>query len=261
MTAAIYKTFTDMLRRFILVIGLAILPITAHARFPFAYWTFAPRPNPTPNFWYDASILGLSNGATVSTWTEALGNTSKNGVLSGTGTAPTYTKFSQYGLSTILFQNSARYYEPSLSLAFPTTVAAVVNVRNTGSAGAILGAASNNGPAFFIYNTGPYNFGIAKIGTGNAGLSTSTFTGGAWHFIVFTISATAWALYVDGASAGSGSNALGAFGGAVQIGAVLSGSNNRFDGSIAEILCYNSVLSSTDLAALNTYSKIKWGTP
>ncbi len=256
-----------MCKTFIKALLFLLLWGTVHAispQFPVSFWNFSPTPPPTPIRWWDASILGLANGATVSTITERIGGTPAG--LLGSGTAPAYQTYSLNGLSTILFVNTACYYSTAYTCNFPVTVAAVVNIRSavsTGTESAILGPTTAGYPMFACYKDagGGFTLSIAKSFVANVAVSTSTFSGDAWHLLVWQISSSAWALYVDGASVGSGSNALGAFNGGVIIGSQQNGLFSNMDGQLGMLLVYDSILGASDLTSLHRFGQIRWGTP
>jgi hypothetical protein len=116
----------------------------------------------------------------------------------------------------------------------------------------------NKGWQFGVYGTSPYMRLWASTGSAQVSLDSSTnVCDGQWHHVGFTSYAGSpqlVTLYVDGsADASSGSmGALNMVGGAYAswIGGQVAGPNYPFDGLINEVVLYDALLSSSEMAAL-----------
>jgi hypothetical protein len=116
----------------------------------------------------------------------------------------------------------------------------------------------NKGWQFGVYGTSPYMRLWASTGSAQVNLDSSTnVCDGQWHHVGFTSYAGSPKLvtiYVDG-SADTSSGSMGALnmvGGAYAswIGGQVAGPNYPFDGLINEVVLYDALLSSSEMAAL-----------
>lgn len=220
---------------------------------------FNPQTQGTLVNWYDASTLGLSNGAAISTWIDS--KTGNPNPLTTSGTAPQYATNQQNGLGVAQFFGFNQLNVGGSSAStYPYTIAIVIYIANVSDYGRPILVSNTVGAGGLYTNATAVNGyinadnnGTANIGTGNLSIGT-----GAYHLIVLAISSSTWAYYVDGASAGSGSNAASLTAGTTF---VMGGNGGGFAGNIGEIQIYNSVLSGGDLTALHTYIVNKWATP
>lgn len=236
---------------------------------PFSFWNkptvvsgFNPQTQGTLVNWYDASTLGLSNGASITSFTDR--KTGNPNPLSTAGTAPTMVTGAQNGLSVASFNGTTQYLEIGGSSAstFPYTVAAVMKLTNLSGYYTILGASATGGFDFRLdQTTGTLTLnkgGVAGIGTSSSGITASGY-----HLVVVTVTSSDYAFYIDGTAAGSGSHSVSLNSSLT----FLMGANNAgsyselFNGSLGEEQTYNSVLSGGDLSALHTYAVSKWATP
>ncbi len=220
---------------------------------------FNPQTQGTLVNWYDSSVLGLSNGASVTTFTDS--KTGNPNPLTTTSTPGTYATNAQNFLSVVTFNGSNQNYTTGGSSAsnFPYTLAAIIKVTNVTASRTILGPHTTGGLQFRLdITTG--NISLIKSGSAPFATSSSAVSTGAWHLVVATVTSSTYAFEIDGVAAGSGSHAetltaarnwrLG-----------VSVNSELFIGSIGEVQIYSSVLSSADLSGLHTYSVNKWATP
>lgn len=220
---------------------------------------FNPQTQGTLIQWNDASVLGLSNGASVVTFTDSKTGAPFSWTASNSATRGTYTTNAQNSKSVVTL-NGTQFYDLGGSTAqvFPRTIAAIVKVNNLSTYYVIVGPTNNNGLAFFINTTG--TIALTKWGGSTIGTSTGTITAGGYHLLVATVDSSNYAFYIDGVAAGSGTHAQTLSGAGTFVGGSAT-SGSSLDGGIAEIQIYSSILNSGDLSGLHTYSVNKWATP
>ncbi len=215
--------------------------------------------------WYDASTLGLSNGASVTTLTDSKTG-APNSMTVGSGVAGTYATPAQNSLGTISFNGTNQWYSANGSTAstFPYTIGAVIKIPNTSGDYTIIGP-SDTGGLQFRTDSSTGTLTLNKSDVANIGTSSGTVGTGAYHVVIVTVSSSAYAFYIDSASStGSGSHSQVLTAGrtfevAVQHSSVTA--ENIFTGNIGEIQIYSSVLSGSDITGLYGYLKAKWATP
>lgn len=222
--------------------------------------------------WYDTSTLALINGAPVVLLPDSKTG-DPNPLTSIGGFNPTYATAQQNGLGTIQF-NGSQMLETggSSSSTYPYTIAFLVKIADYNSQYRFLGSGESGGSGgleIFSYDTGsgpPYagNIGANDLGVATIALGTTQLGTGAYHLVAITLSSSAWALYIDGVGAGSGSNSTPLTAGRTFIlGArAFSGSpNSGIVGFLGDTMIFSSVLNSTDLTSLHGYYVSKWATP
>jgi hypothetical protein len=210
--------------------------------------------------WYDASTLGLSNGANVTSWPDS--KTGNPNPMSASANYPTYATNALNGLGVVNFAGG-QYLPTGGSSAANTiyTFAAVVKITSSPAINAILGPSATGGAEFGTTSITPDGllnaYNLASIGAGTTSL------GATWHLLVITWSkgsSPAWAMYLDGSACGSGASSQSFSASTFEIGAAAAGAQT-LHGQIGEIELYSSVLGSTDLTSLHTYIVNKWATP
>jgi hypothetical protein len=216
----------------------------------------------------------------VSDWNDQSGN-GNNFSQSTAGNKPLYTASAQNGLPAIVFDGSNDFLTTAASVTLGTYSTFVVasravwkpsayagiwghNFSAAGTAGRALGVtggALNNwqNNEFFSCGNGygpsqtPYAFG--PIGT----YSNSTYhlisagNGTANSFVRCDRASVARAVVNAAVTSSSTRFSLGTW--------YLAASSDFWNGGIAEVLIYNSVLSSTDIASVENYLRNKWQTP
>jgi len=207
-------------------------------------------------WWKADSLFSLADGALISTWLDDSGN-GRNASQSG-ATRPTFKVNILNGLPAVRFGISGGNTYLLLALPFSTTAQwTVFSVQkpfdNSSHLDALACADGINNDAAFEQTAFS---GYLKFTSGGNEWTYAADTGAAWH--VFAANSLSQ-LYVDGISktittvAPIPSSSLG------QIGTRFSIANPN--GHIAEILIYDSVLSSTDRQAVENYLKTKYGLP
>lgn len=226
---------------------------------------FDPQTQGTLINWYDASTLGLSNGASVTTLVDSKTG-APNSMTVGTGTAGTYVTPAQNGLGTISFNGTNQWYTANGSTAssFPRTIAAVIKIPNTSASYTIIGPSDIGGLQLQIAAT-TGALALNKSNVVNIGTSSGTIGTGAYHAIIATVDSANYGFYIDSSSsAGSGSHAqtltaARTFQVAVQTNASVAG--EKFLGNIGELMLFSSVLNGTDIAGCMNFMKGKWNIP
>lgn len=215
--------------------------------------------------WYDASTSGYSNGASVTTFVDSkTGN--PNPLTSTGGFNPTCATAAQNGLRTFAF-NGSQCLETGGSSAhtLPYTIAMVLKIPNLSSQYRFLASEisiTSGGIDFFNYTDG--TLGINQAGVAVVSQSTGTLGTAAYHLVVVQQSSTAYAYFIDGVAAGSGSGSFSLLGtGTFVIGARLfnASPNSALTGNIGECQIYNSIIDATARANLLAYIQGKWATP
>lgn len=255
-----------MIRKFLTAyaLGLALIYAPLCEAVPFGFWKaaaasgFNPQTQGTLVNWYDASTLGLSNGANIVTFTDS--KTGNPNPLTTSASNPTYATNQKNGLSTASLV-TGQYFTTGGSSAsiYPYTIAAVVNITSNAGSPSILGPSATGGLQFRVEAGG--DLGILSAATTLIGSSTSALASGSYHLVVVTINSSSYAFYIDGVAAGSGANSTSLAAATAFLMGARNGSNDEMDGFIGEVQIYSSVLSSGDLAALHTYIVSKWATP
>lgn len=214
--------------------------------------------------WLDASdattITQVANA--VSQWRDKSGNNNHGNQATGTA-QPLVQAAAQNGLNTLGFTSAA-----SKALTLTTPIAtlpgftfAVVGQKPAG------GGTNRLNP---LSGDGSINYGLLHFSDNNfystSGVNNRLATNSPVALTAYAslIMANAGAvvgstLLVNGIAQVLGLNGVGTGTNWTSIG----GNGNTFftDGSIAEIILYNSVLSAAQLTQLYTYLKTKWGTP
>jgi hypothetical protein len=213
--------------------------------------------------WFDANDLATlwqDSGRTtpvtadadpVGAWDDKSGNT-RHATQAVAGTRPLY-KTAQFGAKAgIDFVSSDFLATPSFTRAQPSTWFVVVDADGTG-------------PGRPFASTGPVTLNILFVVATNWAI----YAGGVLSDGAVSTSPAVVQTLFNGASskvrkdggAGSGGDAgTDSHSGALNIGIGSDGATEPFDGRIAELLCYDGNLSTTDLDLVGNYLAAKWGT-
>lgn len=229
--------------------------------------------------WYDASDTATiaHSGGAVSQWDDKSGNANHQ-VQATASLKPTTGTRTLNGLNVLDFTSDILATSGAVALDTVHTIAVVV-VPDTVSGGAII--------TEFSVDTGTNKGSFTAIApSGGSGTIGSNFHGGTTPAVLHTdrywsgISASTAAVfltendgthaghkgYLDGTDLGAGTVPSGyndntgtvSFTEKLHVGA-RSGGSVPFDGTIAEILIYDKVLSGTERADLTAYLGAKWG--
>lgn len=204
----------------------------------------------------DASSFTFSSGSVVSQWNDKSGN--GRHMVQGTVANQPTRDVTINGLSAVKFTGSPKNMRTASgsTIAQPWMAFVVATDAGTGGAGRLLAnrADVNAQVTIGVLSTnGAVYAGTAFIGQGsapsaNAAQQITVLANGA--------SSQAWGNGTAGSAGNAGSQSL-------VIGTIGSSGNdtNYHGGNIAELIIYNSSLSSTDRQAVEAYLKAKWGTP
>ena len=216
------------------------------------------------NFWIDASDATTVTTATnVVTWLDKSGNAKHATVVTGN---PTLTKNALNGLSVLTFGGSAYMTSPlSMSTTGPLTYFCVAKPAAAGfiAVSAINGGGANNRPnTLMMYDAGStpnywwFSGGTGAVDGNTVTLATSTSR--------YDINANYWSpnytqMNINGVSYTSSANAPAslASGGTFLV-ASASGLYEFWNGTIAEIIVYNTTLTTTQRQQVETYLANKW---
>ena len=216
----------------------------------------------------------------VSDWTDQSGN-GNNFSQSTAGNKPTYTASAQNGLPAITFDGTNDYMTTAATLTLGTYSAFVVvsrpvwaastyagvwghNFSAAGTAGRALGvtgSALNNWQNNEIFSCGngygpsqtPYAFGPIGTKTNNSYHLISAGNGTANSFVRINRASIARAVVNAAVTSSATSMSLGTW--------YLAATSDFWNGGIAEVLIYNSVLSAGDITSVENYLRSKWQTP
>lgn len=243
--AVIFAASVNIRGKVILLGALRILPsITSQA-------AFSPTDIPGLKVWVKAdAITGLSDGDTVNTWSDSSGNS--NDFIRGAGT-PMYKTNIVNGLPAVMITSAlgGKMTTPNFGAAQPDTIFIVFQRTTDGSAMCLydgLGQFTQ-----LLYNSSGSG-SIAMFADNN--LAGTTVATGVWAVFSSIFNGASSVTYSNGQSIITGD--VGASnGGGMTIGETGGGSFNT-DGVIAEILYYNSSLSTTNRQAVEDYLGTKY---
>lgn len=216
----------------------------------------------SPVLWLDASqITGLSDGAAITTWTDASGN--GNNITQSTAAAkPTYKTAILNGKPVARFDGGDRLINASISVAQPITAFVVASVSASDSDAATFfdsynnvqcimyrGAALDN-PNKIVIRSGPTaTWGVDA--DNNANILTGIWSG------------ASSSLWKNGGTAATGSNGTNGLSG-VSIGNIRGNpnpliANYSLIGDIAEIIIYSGAMSDGNRQSVQSYLSAKYG--
>lgn len=220
-----------------------------------AAWT--PASIPGLLLWLDANqITGLNDGDAVATWTDASGN-GYNATQGSASARPIYKTGILNSRPVVRWDGvDDRLTNATFAVNQPCTWFAVV--RTTGGDAAfrfVLDAAAGTVRQAIFYSVAPTKW------TSFAGslVDESGTTGGSvWRSIQTVFDGASSSLIVAGVTT-SGNPGSSALSGGYVLGRVVNETGFQFGGDIAEIGCYNSVISGANLSALQSYLNAKYG--
>jgi hypothetical protein len=202
---------------------------------------------------YDASTLGLANGANVTTWSDS----GSAGLTLSAGTTPaTYAAKGWNGLGVVSWSSSGSAMASSgvstTSTSFDIFV--VCNIPAVTSKTIFLNANNSGFTGYGIESGTSADEFTCNIGaTNNIITSASLAPLNGWYLVELQrTSGGTTTLYVDGLSQGTSTNTPTTPTGNLQVGA------NNSAMQIGEILLYSSALNSTNQANVQNYLMSKW---
>jgi hypothetical protein len=221
--------------------------------------------------WWNAPFLALSNGASITSWTDK--KTGGTGALTlfGADTSPTYNTAVQNGQAAATFNGVDNTMSATnvSSSTYPRVLWAVVKYNSTGGTfqtilGSSDGANQGNGGLHWYVETSSGFMSVTSQNTAAIGTATTSLTANAWHMIQCTVTSTTWAFKIDGVAAGSGSHSVSLTGGRnFSLGGIHQGSS--VPAVVAKVIVGDvavfSSLSGGDDSGLLSYSQTTWATP
>ena len=203
----------------------------------------------------DAATFTYSSGVLVSQWNDK--SVSGRHVSQGTTTKqPSRNTTSPTGKTTVAFSSARADWLTSavITQAQPVTVFAHARYSNVDTSNHQI--QGNEGAGVPVLYT---DSGVWKMYAGTP-LSSVTTDDASWHYFTAVYNGASSSLRLDGSQIASGdAGSSGWSGQSWHIGEQGSGGGAPWDGDIAEVLVYNSVLSTTDRAAVESYLLTKWG--
>jgi hypothetical protein len=213
--------------------------------------------------WLDASDAAsfTLSGSDVTAWADK--STGGHSTAQSNNTRYPARTGTLNGLSTVAFLtgNDALDF-PSAFSGEGTTAFVVAQAAGTGSRTIIGGSASGN-YQLRINSSGQMQ--ILRSQTEDGGSSTTNFGTSAYHILCVKAAQSSRTFRLDGAADGSSSGTMGSTLGTIGvIGEQQTGSfaSESMNGSIAELIIYNSTLGGTDTSDVEAYLNTKWfGSP
>ena len=241
--------------------------ITARAP-PIVARSFIPTDIPDCLLWLDAadtSSITLSGGISVVSWYDKSGN---GNTATVPDTSPVYMEASVNGMGIISFDGSATFLNSPCTIN--TASHSLFVVHNPGSTASttsgndtrLLSFQDTLGYIIFPYN---YNSRVGYINSFTDSSAVSLFEGnvaGAYQVLCANIQSGDLATYNNGALITSSSAALlSSTSDTLSIGAygVVPNQEQFYYGSVAEIIIYNTVLTSSQRIQVESYLAWKWG--
>lgn len=213
-----------------------------------------------PAFWLKAdSLTGLSDTDPISTWTD-----SSTGAHDATGSLtarPLYRTGVINSLPIARFASNDKMTSAASTSGAEQTIIAVYKSASLAARNTIRAASSSGGLTLRTSSGTAGALELVKeatsvIGTGNTSVGTTDF-----HVLTatFSDSGNAYAFYIDGTATGSGTSATSLTAARTTILGQNSGGGDAANGDLAELLCWDSVLSTGDRAAAHSYLQDKYG--
>lgn len=204
----------------------------------------------------DASTFTYSSGVIVSQWNDKSGNGYH--ISQGTVANQPTRDGTQNGRTTVQFLDATHWMTNTTGLT-PATISAFVVLRRRGVTVAnVYWFTSTEGRFGFECNTATKieRVNQAALMTANTSIETTQY-----HLITAYASASATSVRLDGVDDGSGSGSgMTASNAGFGVGGKTNG-DFPADAMIAELLVYDSNLSTTDRDSVEEYLQSKWGTP
>lgn len=208
--------------------------------------------------WRADQITGVSTGGNVASWPDMSinGYTATQG---NTSIQPTWQPTALGGKPVVRCNASGQ----PLNAAAPTggttqTVIAVINPTAVTGTYTIRGSDSSGGLQFRISNS---TLGFVKESIADIGAGTTTLTAGVPVVVAgsYDSGTGAYAFYINGAAAGSGTNAQTLSAQPTRIGQNGAAAAENFSGDIAELLVYSRVLTAGDRSTFDGYAQRRYG--
>ena len=201
------------------------------------------------------AITGLSNNDPVGTWIDSSA-AGDDATQATSAEKPTYKTNTLNGLPVVSFDGGDALDSPASAAQKPFSHFAVVRVTDFDNYRQIMNASGAGINWRANITTGYPNLdkqGSVNIGTASSGPSANT-----WAIWTITYSGSGdWVWYLDGSSVGSGTADVTFNASTIRIGAD-PGYSYPFLGDLAEILCYDTVLSTGDRGDVTAHLQSKY---
>lgn len=209
----------------------------------------------SPSLWLDASDAATitSAGGLVSQWNDKSGN-AKHATATGTA-KPTTGVTTQNGLNVLDFEGTNNIMASAASASQPWTAFVVAKSNAT----PLEYRSAFSGTGVRMYALDKDNSYKRYIFAGSI-VYGATVSYTSWSVVAAKINSSSSAVYLNGSSDGTGNAGANALADC-RVGGVPENTQNRWKGSIAEIVLYPSALSDANRNAVEAYLRNKWGTP
>lgn len=207
--------------------------------------------------WLKADSLALSDNDPVSTWVDSSG--SGNDATQAGALRPTYKTNQINGLPAVRFNGTSQYLNSNAAADhLPLSIFAIVNPTDATAYRYIVGPSVSGNFGWRMNQTSgvmvALRTGVAQIGESSTALTTGAFQAATFSYLGLG----AYAYYHNGTADGSGTSGQ-TFSGGAPITLIGSGDGFYWYGDIAELMKYDSVLSSDDMGHVNQYISDKYG--
>ncbi len=216
------------------------------------------------SLWLDAgAITGISDGGAVTAWNDGSGNSNN---YAGTATYDA-SNANFNNQATVHFDGSQSLYNSAFNPAFGYTIFAVAKADSPSgnqayfgggvssmALGLYVGTGVNPNNSFWAWAPNEWST-YGKADSVNANTNIHAYT-------VSSTDETTWSWYLNGKATGAAGEAAGnpiAYSGGTYVGASGAGGGEYWNGDIAEIIVYNSVLNATQIGQVNSYLGEKYG--
>lgn len=215
--------------------------------------------------WLDASrIVGLSDGDPVATWVDSSGNSKDATQATGTK-QPSYQTNEKNSLPVVRFDGGDGLATPNITIG-PRTIFAVYKATGAGFIYEI-STDSNGGNGGYLYTETGNSIFVTRGGTGSGKnyMPAVSRADGTWRYVshVFDGTDASHVLFENGVSTAlAAGSASGNPGTATISQPVYVGSRGAaavfLTGDIAELIIYNTALSTADRQTVEAYLAAKW---
>lgn len=226
--------------------------------------TFIPTQIAGLKLWLDATQMGLSDGTAVTTWTD-LSTAGNNFTQSTAGNKPVFHTNIINSLPAVQFDGTDDFMSSAANpVAVPLSAFVVtqptLNTASQKSYATIIHAVTTSVGLFMAARL-TTNFWGTFVTTSGDLSSTNALTSGTNYLLENTVASVGAIpfLYQRGVQVATSANSeIGPANGGGGLGKDLINANRQYAGYIAEVLIYDTVLSSGDRATVENYLIAKW---
>lgn len=218
---------------------------------------FSPLSIPGLALWLDASRLTLADLDPVTTWPDLSGN-GRDASQATAAKKPTFIANGQNGKGVVRFDGVDDWLQALFTLNQPTEIFSVHRYRSArvGDDTAFDGSVALNTMRLFRGDATTYGF--AQMYAGAVGPRNDAVTVEQWHLYRCLFNGASSEMSVDSGTAATGDPGAGN-GGGVTLGSTAAGAAGFGPVDIAEILLYDSALSTANRQKVEAYLKQRWG--